>query len=118
MGKKNRASVSAGRLPEKSGNDYLRQKPLVRALWYAMVVSTFVPSAGIAGSAVSLPVPEAVFATYGAANYLQDGSRGIINQQSDKAILNWKNFNIGKDNSVEFIQPSSSSIALNRINEI
>ena len=38
-----------------------------------------------------------------------------INQQSDRATLNWQTFNIGAGNSVEFKQPSADSVALNRV---
>lgn len=40
----------------------------------------------------------------------------IVNQASDKAIINWTSFNIGQDETTRFVQPSSSSVALNRIN--
>jgi len=39
-----------------------------------------------------------------------------INQASDKAIINWQSFNIAPGEKTQFVQPSSSSIALNRIN--
>jgi filamentous hemagglutinin family protein len=38
-----------------------------------------------------------------------------VNQASNSAIINWNTFNIGAKESVQFIQPSSSSIALNRV---
>jgi trimeric autotransporter adhesin len=38
-----------------------------------------------------------------------------INQQSNALILNWNNFNIAPNERVQFLQPSSSSIALNRV---
>ncbi len=43
------------------------------------------------------------------------GNAMSIIQQSDKAMLNWQSFDVGADNSVKFIQPSSTSVALNRI---
>jgi filamentous hemagglutinin family protein len=39
----------------------------------------------------------------------------IINQNANSAIFNWQSFNIAAGNSVQFIQPSNSSVALNRI---
>lgn len=38
-----------------------------------------------------------------------------IQQTTDKAILNWKSFSIAADEAVHFVQPSASSIALNRV---
>lgn len=38
-----------------------------------------------------------------------------INQATDKAILNWQTFNIGAGQSVQFVQPATTSVALNRI---
>jgi filamentous hemagglutinin family protein len=39
----------------------------------------------------------------------------VINQNSDKLIINWNDFSIGSSESVQFIQPGTSSIALNRV---
>ena len=38
-----------------------------------------------------------------------------IEQKTDKLSINWSSFNIGKEASVEFFQPSSTSTALNRV---
>ncbi len=43
------------------------------------------------------------------------GNSMVINQVADKATLHWQSFNIGAGASVEFKQPTSSSVALNRI---
>lgn len=71
--------------------------------------------AGGAAQAGSLPVPAGVFVSSGSANQSIAGNMMTINQHSDRAILNWKSFNIGAENTVQFKQPSASSIALNRI---
>jgi filamentous hemagglutinin family protein len=39
----------------------------------------------------------------------------VINQGGNSAIFNWQSFNISAGNTVQFIQPSASSVALNRI---
>src|SRR5210317_524574 len=54
--------------------------------------------------------------TSGSATINQTSNSLTINQTTNKLITNWSSFNIGKDASVEFIQPSSSSTALNRVN--
>ncbi len=44
-----------------------------------------------------------------------NGLNMTIEQLMDKTIFQWESFNIGEGYSVEFLQPSSSSIALNRV---
>ena len=39
----------------------------------------------------------------------------VIDQSSNKTIINWNSFSIGVGESVRFNQPSASSIALNRV---
>src|SRR5436190_75339 len=45
----------------------------------------------------------------------QGGPSVIINQSTASAIINWRTFNIGAGQNVRFNQPSSSSVALNRV---
>src|SRR5712671_2337979 len=45
----------------------------------------------------------------------QGGPAVIVNQSSNRAIINWNTFNIGVNESVRFNQPSASSVALNRV---
>jgi filamentous hemagglutinin family protein len=45
----------------------------------------------------------------------QGGAAVIINQSTPSAIINWNTFNIRAGESVRFNQPSSSSVALNRV---
>jgi filamentous hemagglutinin len=78
-----------------------------------------------ASAGPALPVPCAVgacgaggpsqFVTAGSATAVATQNSLKINQTSNSAILNWSSFNIGATGSVAFSQPTSSSIALNRI---
>jgi filamentous hemagglutinin family protein len=52
---------------------------------------------------------------HGQANFQQADNVLNIHQHSDKLITNWNSFNIGKDATVNFHQPSSTSAALNRV---
>lgn len=73
--------------------------------------------------AAELPVPcvagvcadVAGFVTSGSAGAASNGNTLTITQTSDSAILNWQSFNLSRDGHVQFIQPDSSSTALNRI---
>jgi filamentous hemagglutinin len=76
-------------------------------------------------SNVSLPVPCTTtcasaggansWVSSGQASLTSSGTTLYVNQQSDKAILNWQSFNIGTGHAVQFNQPNTGSVALNRI---
>ena len=53
----------------------------------------------------------------GSGTIKSDGAGKLtVNQTSQKIAINWKNFSIGKNESVVFLQPNISSSALNNIN--
>src|SRR3954451_21949846 len=64
-------------------------------------------------TANTLPTGGTVVA--GSANISRSGSNMEITQSSNSAILNWQTFSIGSKAWVNFIQPSSSAIALNHV---
>jgi len=47
-----------------------------------------------------------------------DGQKLTVNQTTDKAVLDWKSFNIAAGKSVQIVQPGSSSVALNNIHQV
>ena len=53
----------------------------------------------------------------GQASISTIASQTTINQTSSKAVIDWNSFNISSSESVNFLQPSSSSITLNRIHD-
>jgi len=44
-----------------------------------------------------------------------DANHTVIQQASDKAIINWQAFSIGQQGYVQFVQPGRGSITLNRV---
>ena len=51
----------------------------------------------------------------GSGSISQDGNSLNVQQNSDKLITNWDSFDIGAGNTVNFHQPGSNSVALNRV---
>ena len=51
----------------------------------------------------------------GQASIATGGKSLTVTQTSDRAAINWQSFSIGKGKSVVFEQPTSSSVALNRV---
>ena len=39
----------------------------------------------------------------------------VVNQTTDKAVINWQDFDINANESVQFLQPGSTSFTLNRV---
>ena len=67
----------------------------------------------LSSSAWAAPVGGTVAA--GKATISQSNGQTLIQQSSAKAILDWKQFNIGAQEVVKFAQPNRNSVALNRI---
>ena len=63
--------------------------------------------------AADLPTGGQVVA--GSAAISQAGTTLTVTQTSGKLATDWQSFNIGVGNTVNFVQPSSSAVALNRV---
>ena len=53
----------------------------------------------------------------GQATISQSGSTLNVNQTSQRAVLDWNSFNVGKDATVNFQQPNAQAATLNRVND-
>lgn len=77
--------------------------PLLGArIAWAEPAATTLPT-GFASSGASIGIPAA-------DNHM------TINQHGTRAVIDWQSFDIGRDATVEFKQPTTSSIAVNRVN--
>ncbi|WP_221795678.1 filamentous hemagglutinin N-terminal domain-containing protein [Oceanobacter mangrovi] len=65
--------------------------------------------------ALATDLPTGAEVVSGEASISTSGTEMAINQSSDSLITNWQTFDIGEGYSVVFIQPSSDSVALNRV---
>jgi len=70
-------------------------------------------------SAANLPLsgelPSGEHVVSGQASVTRSGSAMEVRQTTDRAILNWQSFNIGSKAQVDFFQPRTQSVALNRV---
>jgi filamentous hemagglutinin family protein len=87
--------------------------PQTRALLYstALTLLTVILPAGIAHAN-----PEGGVVSGGSATITSDANKLNIIQHSDRAIIDWRSFNIGIGEHTQFYQPNSNSVILNRVN--
>ncbi len=61
-------------------------------------------------------IPQGATVVGGAATFSTPTSTSLtIDQSTSRAVINWQSFNIGSGASVQFVQPSSSALAVNRV---
>lgn len=65
-----------------------------------------------------MAAPEGGSVAAGSATITQSGVKTDIHQSSNKAIIDWRSFDIRSGEHTQFHQPSSSSVTLNRINDV
>lgn len=61
--------------------------------------------------------PEGGQVVGGDATISESGQKLDVYQQSDRAVIDWRSFNIGVDEHTQFHQPSAGAIVLNRVND-
>jgi len=59
--------------------------------------------------------PEGGVIRGGAGSITQNGKSTTINQTTDRMAIDWNSFDIASDERVQFIQPDSQSVSLNRV---
>ncbi len=112
-------SGKVGRFVSKK--EMLRRRIIVGLTTVSVLCSSYganITYANIADTA--LPAGGAV--AYGIAEINQEADTSTINiaQSSDKAIINWQSFNVGRDATVNFVQtlagkPNTAAMTLNRV---
>ncbi len=66
-------------------------------------------------SSLAMAAPTGGQVTAGSGTISQSGTTTTINQSSQNLSLSWKSFNVGSSETVNFAQPNSSALAVNRI---
>ncbi|EHW7943508.1 filamentous hemagglutinin N-terminal domain-containing protein, partial [Salmonella enterica] len=87
-------------------------------------VGTLTPLAFLTGLIISLfpgmalanpDLPTGGQIVGGQGSISTSGNQMTIQQHTQNMVTNWHSFDIGKNNTVQFVQPDSSSVALNRV---
>ncbi|EAV0977669.1 filamentous hemagglutinin N-terminal domain-containing protein, partial [Salmonella enterica] len=90
---------------------------------FRKLLGTLTPLAFLTGLVISLfpgmslaaGLPTGGQVVGGQGSISTSGNQMTIHQQTQNMATNWQSFNIGKNNTVQFVQPDSSSVALNRV---
>ncbi|MCA1799534.1 MAG: filamentous hemagglutinin N-terminal domain-containing protein, partial [Xanthomonadaceae bacterium] len=75
--------------------------------------------------AAALPLATPAFAqgptggvvTGGSGTIQQNANTTLINQQTQRLALDWQQFNVAQNHTVQFVQPNAQAVALNRIHD-
>jgi filamentous hemagglutinin family protein len=79
------------------------------------MLSLLASALGMTGLAYASGGPTGGQIVGGSGQIQQVGNTTTIHQNSSTLSLNWQSFNIGPDQTVNFVQPGSNAIAINRI---
>ncbi len=80
-----------------------------------MTVSFYAVSVLVGNLAYAGELPDGGKVVDGNAHIYQQDSTLHIDQNTDKAIIDWNSFSVGKDSTVNFNQPDRESATLNRV---
>lgn len=106
-----------GPRPQSGSNEKeISVKAFGRFFRAGLALCFFLHASGLSALAVDIQeLPTGGTIVSGSGDISQSGSGMVVNQYTDRMIADWNTFNIGQDASVQFMQPASSSVALNRI---
>ena len=92
----------------------LNRATLLRSTALQAVVGLVVATPGLAQPAPSAR-PQGGQVVAGSASIATTANATNITQSTNRAAIDWRSFNVGSDQSVNFQQPGSTSVTLNRV---
>jgi large exoprotein involved in heme utilization and adhesion len=108
------ASAAGEGEPSKAIRGDGRQARRWRAAGYVVLAAALL----LSGSHVRA-APAGGEVVFGSASFSQTGTADqtttTIHQSSNELTLGWQSFNVGTDETVNFVQPGASALALNRM---
>jgi filamentous hemagglutinin family protein len=102
----------SGRLLSRfSQREVLFATTALQAATFAILLTAPLPAAALPPNAQ----PTGGSVSAGNASISRNATTTTINQGSNRAAINWQSYNVGSAQSVQYQQPSSSSVTLNRV---
>ena len=79
-------------------------------------IISILTAAALLFSTTAWALPQGASVVSGTSTVTKPDSQTMrVTQTSDKSIINWQGYSIGPSEKVQYVQPSSSSISLNRV---
>ncbi|HET7333807.1 MAG TPA: filamentous hemagglutinin N-terminal domain-containing protein, partial [Rhizomicrobium sp.] len=100
----------------KRSAKYLNTSSLNRPLMM-LGAATALLAAGPAYALDANTLPQDPNVVGGSASFSQSGSTLNVNQSTNRAVIDWRSFDIGSNAQTNFAQPNAASIAVNRVNQ-
>ena len=94
----------------KTNPDYKSRFRILKGGKIALVISTLLGTMTILSAAPSVPIIRT-----GSISVSEVGNTTTVTQSTQRASMTWESFSIAPTETVNFVQPSSSSIILNRV---
>ncbi len=90
-------------------------KRRIRRTWQRRAASFGAALMALAGGGIAQALPQEGSIQSGSAEITSQDKSMVIDQKTDRVAIDWKGFDIARDEAVRFLQPGASSIALNRV---
>ncbi|WP_299401783.1 S-layer family protein [uncultured Roseobacter sp.] len=81
-----------------------------------LLVTTLASGVLLTAPAAYAQSPQGGVVASGTANISQSAQQSVINQTTERAVIDWQSFDVGRDHTVTFNQPGRTSATLNRVN--
>lgn len=104
-----------GNKSAKRASGFLGTSALTRPL-FALGAATALLGAGPAYAIDANTLPQGPNVVGGKDSFAQSGNTLNVNQSTKRTVIDWRSFDIGSKAQVNFSQPGTSSIAVNRVN--
>ena len=93
-----------------------KEQSLTRITRKFAIAAVMSGGAAIAAPPAANQLPTGGQIAAGVASMMTNGNKLTVTQTSNRAAINWNTFDIGSQATVNFVQPSANSVALNRVN--